>query len=105
ACLPSGAEQAFAAAEEGTAAAIVEPVQAEPGGRAPGPAFLPALRRRCDDVGALLVLDEVVTGFGRTGSLFAFERAGIVPDLLVLAKALGGGLPLGAFVGSAGVMQ
>src|SRR2546428_12573237 len=88
-----------------TAAVVVEPVQAEAGVRAPAPAFLPALRRRCDDVGALLVLDEVVTGFGRTGSLFAFERAGIVPDLLVLAKALGGGLPLGAFVGSAGVMQ
>ena len=103
--LPFGDEQALAAIDERTAAAIVEPVQAEAGVRAPAPAFLPALRRRCDDVGALLVLDEVVTGFGRTGSLFAFERAGIVPDLLVLAKALGGGLPLGAFVGSAGVMQ
>src|SRR5262249_8563994 len=61
-------------------------------------------RRRCDETGALLVLDEVVTGFGRTGRLFAFEHWGVVPDLLVLAKALGGGLPLGAFVGSRDVM-
>jgi acetylornithine/N-succinyldiaminopimelate aminotransferase len=86
------------------AAVVVEPVQAEGGVRIPGPEFLPALRRRCDAVGALLVLDEVVTGFGRTGRLFAQEHWGVVPDIVVLAKALGGGLPLGAFVGSAAVM-
>jgi acetylornithine/succinyldiaminopimelate/putrescine aminotransferase len=84
---------------------VVEPVQAEGGVRIPPPGFLAALRRRCSEVGALLVFDEVVTAFGRTGHLFAFEQAQVVPDLLVLAKALGGGLPLGAFAGSADVMR
>jgi acetylornithine/succinyldiaminopimelate/putrescine aminotransferase len=83
---------------------VVEPVQAEGGVRIPSADFLPALRARCDATGALLVLDEVVTGFGRTGRLFASEHVGVVPDLLVLAKALGGGLPLGAFVGAPAVM-
>ena len=95
---------ALAAIDDTTAAVVVEPVQAEAGVRIPSPGFLPALRRRCDETGALLVLDEVVTGFGRTGRLFAHQAAGIVPDLLVLAKALGGGLPLGAFVGRREVM-
>jgi len=95
---------ALAAIDDATAAVVVEPVQAEAGVRIPSSAFLPALRRRCDETGALLVLDEVVTGFGRTGRLFAHQAAGIVPDLLVLAKALGGGLPLGAFVGRRDVM-
>jgi acetylornithine/succinyldiaminopimelate/putrescine aminotransferase len=95
---------ALAAIDDRTAAVVVEPVQAEAGVRVPGPAFLPALRRRCDSTGALLVLDEVVTGFGRTGQLFAHRHSGVRPDILVLAKALGGGLPLGAFVGSPAVM-
>src|SRR5262249_27986200 len=97
--LPFDDPAALAAIDDTTAAVIVEPVQAEAGVRIPSPGFLPALRRRCDETGALLVLDEVVTGFGRTGRLFAHQAAGIAPDLLVLAKALGGGLPLGAFVG------
>jgi acetylornithine/N-succinyldiaminopimelate aminotransferase len=88
-----------------TAAVIVEPVQAEGGVRVPGAEFLATLRRRCDEVGALLILDEVVTGLGRTGRLFAHQHWGVVPDILVLAKALGGGLPLGAFVGSPDLMQ
>jgi acetylornithine/succinyldiaminopimelate/putrescine aminotransferase len=88
-----------------TAAVIVEPVQAEGGVRIPRPGFLPALRRRCDEVGALLVFDEVVTAFGRTGRLFGHEHSGVMPDLLVLAKALGGGLPLGAFVGRPELMH
>ncbi len=96
---------ALAAIDERTAAVIVEPVQAEGGVRIPGPEFLPALRRRCDEVGALLVFDEVVTGFGRTGRLFAQEHWGVVPDLLVLAKSLGGGLPLGAFVAGPALMR
>jgi len=102
--LPFDDEGALGAIDRQTAAVVVEPIQAEGGVRIPSPGFLGALRRRCEETGALLVLDEVVTGFGRTGRLFAFEHWGIVPDLLVLAKALGGGLPLGAFVGSAAVM-
>jgi len=102
--LPFDDVGALAAIDAGTAAVVVEPVQAEAGVRIPSPGFLPALRRRCDQTGALLILDEVVTGFGRTGRLFAHEHWGVVPDLLVLAKALGGGLPLGAFVGSPLVM-
>jgi acetylornithine/succinyldiaminopimelate/putrescine aminotransferase len=103
--LPFDDAGALAAIDERTAAVIVEPVQAEGGVRIPGPGFLPALRRRCDDVGAVLVFDEAVTGFGRTGQLFAHTHSGVVPDLLVLAKALGGGLPLGAFVGRPQLMQ
>ena len=103
--LPFDDPAALAAIDDATAAVIVEPVQAEAGVRIPSPGFLPALRRRCDETGALLVLDEVVTGFGRTGRLFAHQDAGVVPDLLVLAKALGGGLPLGAFVGRREVMD
>jgi acetylornithine/succinyldiaminopimelate/putrescine aminotransferase len=102
--LPFDDEDALAAIDERVAAVVVEPVQAEGGVRIPRPGFLAALRRRCDETGALLVLDEVVTAFGRTGRLFAHEHAGVVPDLLVLAKALGGGLPLGAFVGRPEVM-
>jgi len=102
--LPFDDLAALAAIDARTAAVVVEPVQAEAGVRIPQPGFLPALRRRCDETGALLVLDEVVTGFGRTGRLFAHQHWGVVPDLLVLAKALGGGLPLGAFVGSPAVM-
>ncbi|HWP65370.1 MAG TPA: aspartate aminotransferase family protein, partial [Candidatus Limnocylindria bacterium] len=103
--VPFGETAALDAIDRDTAAVVIEPVQAEGGVRMPPPGFLAALRRRCSEVGALLVFDEVVTAFGRTGSLFAFEQAGAVPDLLVLAKALGGGLPLGAFVGSAEVMR
>jgi acetylornithine/N-succinyldiaminopimelate aminotransferase len=87
------------------AAAIVEPVQGEGGVRIPGTEFLPSLRQRCTEVGALLIADEVITGFGRTGKLFACEHWNVVPDILVLAKALGGGMPLGAFVGRPEVMQ
>jgi acetylornithine/succinyldiaminopimelate/putrescine aminotransferase len=103
--LPFDDPGALTAIDERTAAVVVEPVQAEAGVRIPRPGFLEACRRRCDQTGALLVLDEVVTGLGRTGRLFAFEHEGVVPDLLVLAKALGGGLPLGAFVGPRKVMQ
>jgi acetylornithine/succinyldiaminopimelate/putrescine aminotransferase len=102
--LPFDDEGALAAIDERTAAVVVEPVQAEAGVRIPSRGFLPALRRRCTETGALLVLDEVVTAFGRTGRLFAHEHWDVVPDLIVLAKALGGGLPLGAFAGSPAVM-
>lgn len=83
-----------------TAAVVVEPVQGDAGVRVPDAAWLKALRDRCTEVGAMLVFDEVQTGFGRTGQRFAFMHSGVVPDILVLGKALGGGLPMGAFVAS-----
>ena len=83
-----------------TACVIAEPIQAEMGVYAPDFAWMQSLRKKCDEVGALLVLDEIQTGFGRTGTLFAFEKYGIVPDIILLGKALGGGMPLGAFVSS-----
>ncbi len=103
--LPFDATAALAAIGADVAAVIVEPVQAEAGVRIPGPEFLPALRARTRAVGALLIFDEVITGLGRCGTLWASERWNVVPDLVVLAKALGGGLPLGAFVGPAEVMS
>lgn len=81
------------------AAVVIEPVQAEGGVRIPSARFMTVLRERCDRVGALLIFDEVLTGLGRTGKLFAMEHFGVRPDITVLAKALGGGLPLGAFCG------
>jgi acetylornithine/succinyldiaminopimelate/putrescine aminotransferase len=100
-------EDASLARIDGSIAAVfAEPVQAEGGVRVPRPDFLPRLAARCREVGALLVLDEVVTGFGRTGRWFAFEHwPGAAPDVLVLAKSLGGGLPLGAFVASPELMS
>ncbi|MCC6847786.1 MAG: aspartate aminotransferase family protein [Deltaproteobacteria bacterium] len=98
--LPWQDARALRAIDRRTAAVVIEPVQAEGGVRVADPAYLRLLRARCDEVGALLVFDEVVTGMGRTGALFAFQECGIRPDLLVLAKALGGGLPLGAFLAS-----
>ncbi len=86
--------------DEHTACVIAEPIQAERGVIAPSKEWLHLLRTRSDETGALLVLDEIQTGFGRTGHLFAFEKFGIVPDILLLGKALGGGMPLGAFVSS-----
>ncbi len=83
-----------------TAAVVVEPIQGDAGVRVPGPAWLHALRERCSLVGAMLIFDEVQTGFGRTGRRFAMDHSGVVPDILVLGKALGGGLPMGAFVAS-----
>ena len=83
-----------------TAAVIVEPIQGDAGIRVPDMSWMVALRKRCDEMGAMLIFDEVQTGFGRTGKLFAFEHFGVVPDILVLGKALGGGMPMGAFVSS-----
>ena len=81
-----------------TACVVMETVQAESGITAPDSNWIKALRKKCDEQGVLLVLDEIQAGFGRTGSLWAFERLGIVPDILLLGKALGGGMPLGAFI-------
>ncbi len=97
--LPYNDSSALAAIDETVAAVVIEPVQAEGGVRIPDRGFMTALRERCDKVGSVLIFDEVLTGFGRTGRLFALEHFGVVPDIIVLAKALGGGLPLGAFCG------
>ena len=83
-----------------TAAVIMETIQGDAGVRIPDQAYMQALRLRCDETGALLILDEIQCGMGRTGPLFAFERYGIVPDILTVAKAFGGGLPIGAFISS-----
>ncbi len=90
---------------EQTACVILETIQGEAGIRVPDVAYMQALRKRCTDVGALLILDEIQAAFGRTGKLFAFEHFDIVPDILLLAKALGGGMPVGAFVSSAAMMS
>jgi len=89
---------------EETAAVVIETIQGEAGVRVPDVAYLQALRERCTKTGTLLVLDENQTAFGRSGKLFAFEHFGIEPDILVLGKALGGGMPLGAFIASNEVM-
>ncbi len=98
--LPYGEIDALDAIDASIAAVVIEPVQAEGGVRVPSVEFMRALRARCSAMGALLIFDEVLTGFGRTGKLFALEHSGVTPDIIVLAKALGGGLPLGAFCGS-----
>ena len=84
-----------------TAAILVEPIQAEGGVRVIAPSFLRALRELCDQHGLLLVFDEVQTGVGRTGELFAYQRVGVVPDIMAIAKAIGGGFPLGACLATA----
>jgi acetylornithine/succinyldiaminopimelate/putrescine aminotransferase len=87
-----------------TACVIAETVQAEKGVNAPHVEWIQSLRKRCNKTGTLLVLDEIQAGFGRTGTLWAFEQYGIVPDILLLGKALGGGMPLGAFIASRALM-
>jgi acetylornithine/succinyldiaminopimelate/putrescine aminotransferase len=89
---------------ERTAAVIVEPIQAESGVTVPSLDFLKQLRDRCTATGTLLILDEIQTGFGRTGTLFAFQQLGIVPDVLLCAKGMGGGMPIGAFIASKEMM-
>ena len=91
--------------DKNTACVIVEPVQAEAGVIIPENNFLTKLKSRCQATGALLIFDEIQTGFGRTGSLFALNKFNVVPDILLLAKALGGGMPLGAFISSAEIMN
>lgn len=103
--LPYGDAEALGAIDSTVAAVTIEPVQAEGGVRIPDVSFMKALRERCDLVGAMLIFDEVLTGFARTGRLFALEHFGVAPDIVILAKALGGGLPLGAFCGGEEVIS
>ena len=90
---------------EEVAAIILEPIQGEAGVIMPEKGFLQAVRHRCDATGALMILDEIQTGFGRTGSLFAHQHFGIMPDILLLAKGMGGGMPIGAFVAKRKIMN
>ena len=90
---------------ERTACVIAETIQAEAGVLLPQNGWLKALRKKCDETGTLLVLDEIQCGFGRNGTLWAFEQFDVVPDILLLGKALGGGMPLGAFIAGKKIMN
>lgn len=90
---------------EQIAAVIIEPVQGEAGAITPIPGYLHAVRKRCDQTGTLLIFDEIQSGMGRTGTMWAFEHEDVIPDILLLAKAFGGGLPLGAFISSPPMMS
>jgi predicted acetylornithine/succinylornithine family transaminase len=91
-------QRALDAIGERTCAVIIEPIQAEGGIRIPPPNFFRMLRQRCDETGAVLIFDEVQTGIGRTGTWFGYQQEGVIPDILSLAKGLGGGVPIGAIV-------
>ena len=88
-----------------TACVLCEPIQGEAGVRRPNEGYLQALRDRCSEVGALLIFDEIQTGMGRSGEMFAMTKFGVTPDIVCLAKAFGGGMPLGAFVSSNEIMN
>jgi len=88
-----------------TAAVFIEPIQAEKGYKPASHIFLNALRKKCNETGTLLVFDEIQTGVGRTGKLYAFEHYSVVPDILLSAKALGGGMPIGVFISSKEIMD
>ncbi len=103
--LPFNDTDALGAIDDNTAAVITEPIQGEGGIHVPSDDWMQALRQRCTDTGALLIFDEIQTGFGRTGDLFAFEGFGVVPDIMSVAKAMGGGMPLGAFISSPEIMD
>ena len=90
---------------ERTACVLCEPVQGEAGVRLPENGYLSALRARCSEVGALLIFDEIQTGMGRSGEMFAMTKFGVTPDIVCLAKAFGGGMPLGAFISSNEIMN
>ena len=103
--LPFNNDSVLHAIDTDTACVIVEPIQGEGGIRVPNASWLTAVRDQCNKTGSLLIFDEIQTGFGRTGSLFAFQHFGVLPDILTLAKAMGGGMPLGAFVSSAEIFD
>lgn len=88
-----------------TAAVIIEPIQGEAGILKADPSFLKALRKKCTALGVMLIFDEIQCGFGRTGTLFAFEQYNVIPDVLLIAKGMGGGLPIGAFISSRDFMS
>ncbi len=102
---PDNLEKVREAITEKTAAVLVEPIRGEGGIRVPPNGFLPGLREICDEMGVLLIFDEVQTGFGRTGKIFACEHWNVVPDVLCLAKSVAGGLPLGITIAKEKVMS
>lgn len=91
--------------DEHTAAIIIEPIQAERGIYTPDPGYLEALRKRTIETGTLLIFDEIQTAFGRTGNFCAYQKYGVVPDILLLAKGMGGGMPIGAFISDREIMN
>ena len=99
-----GSQELISAIDGQTACVIIETVQAESGVNKPPAGWLNELRKACDQHCVLLIFDEIQAGFGRTGSLWAFEQYGVVPDILLLGKALGGGMPLGAFIANKSLM-
>lgn len=103
--LTSGNHQELVKIDADTAAVFVEIVRGEAGAEVVEPKFLQDLRLRCTEVGALLVVDEIQTGFGRTGTFFAAQGVNIIPDILVVAKGMGGGMPIGAFMSSKKIMD
>ncbi len=103
--LPYNSHSALKKITRKTACVIIEPIQGEGGTIVPDKFFFKVLEKRCKRVGTLLIVDEVQTGFGRTGKLFAFEHFGIRPDVITIGKAMGGGLPLGGFVANRKIMQ
>src|SRR5207249_10353836 len=88
-----------------TAAVLVEPIQGEGGIIVPDDGYLPGLRKLCDEAGILLILDEIQTGMGRTGKLWAYEHSGVAPDIMTLAKALANGVPIGAMLAKEAVAR
>ena len=100
-----GSDEAINAIDENTCCVIAETIQAEAGIIQPTKEWLQAIRKKCDEHGTILILDEIQAGFGRTGTLWAFEQFNIVPDILLLGKALGGGMPLGAFIADKKLMN
>lgn len=100
-----GSEEAIELVDSNTACVIIETVQAESGIMKPSKEWLIALREKCNQHCCLLIFDEIQAGFGRTGSLWAFEQFDVIPDILLLGKALGGGMPLGAFIADIKLMQ
>jgi len=100
-----GSNEAIEAIDKNTCCVIAETVQAEAGINKPPKEWLQAIRKKCDENCVLLILDEIQAGFGRTGTLWAFEQFNIVPDILLLGKALGGGMPLGAFIADKKLMN
>jgi acetylornithine/succinyldiaminopimelate/putrescine aminotransferase len=100
-----GSDEVISAIDNSTACVILETVQAESGINKPSKEWLAAIRKKCDENCVLLIFDEIQCGFGRTGSLWAFQQYDVVPDILLLGKALGGGMPLGAFIADKNLMN